>query len=196
MSTFEKFFFQKLITHAISTSLAHAHRGTIIMFIPVLAVSSSWTSLTWNCMYMHACRNYWSPARNLSEPKIQRCSVNTVFVMKKFTKDPSAPGVPPISVLCISVESIEVFDTNRVNAYKYELLGGQHTALARRIVAAKSPDNTLLQTVLAEVYACWSDMDDEAALRLASRHNTSNFIHKMTYRDYVSKISVSIIIIQ
>ena len=53
--------------------------------------------------------------------------------MKKFTKDLSAPGVLPIAVLSTSVESIEVFDTNRVDAYRYELLGGQHTALARRI---------------------------------------------------------------
>ncbi|XP_064397804.1 uncharacterized protein LOC135344519 [Halichondria panicea] len=126
--------------------------------------------------------------RNLSEPKTQRClrTVDTVFVeelVKKFTKDPSAPGVPPIAVLCISVESIDVFDTNRVDAYKYELLGGQHTALARRIVAAKSPDNTLLQTVLAEVYV---GLTDDEALRLASRHNTnSHFIHKMTHRDYL-----------
>ncbi len=134
---------------------------------------------------------------------MQRClrTVDTVFVdelVKKFTKDPSAPGVPPIAVLCISVNSLEEFETKRVDAYKYELLGGQHTALARRIVAAKSPENTLLQTVLAEVYV---GLTDDEALRLASRHNTnSHFIHKMTHRDYVShtnenKITVSIYII-
>ncbi len=49
-------------------------------------------------------------------------------------------------------------------------------------IAAKSPDNTLLQTVLAEVYV---GLTDDEALRLASRHNTnSHFIHKLIHRDY------------
>ncbi len=115
--------------------------------------------------------------------------------MKKFTKDLSAPGVLPIAVLSTSVESIEVFDTNRVDAYRYELLGGQHTALAYSLgkkdcIAAKSPDNTLLQTVLAEVYV---GLTDDEALRLASRHNTnSHFIHKLTHRDYTNYVSYRI----
>ena len=61
-------------------------------------------------------------------------------------KDPSAPGVPLIAALCTSVNSLGDFDTD---AYWYEVLGGQHTALARKEVAKKQPDNMQLQQVLA-----------------------------------------------
>ncbi len=48
----------QMITHAISTSLAHAHRGTIIMFIPVLSSLLELLSLEIVYVYMHACRKY------------------------------------------------------------------------------------------------------------------------------------------
>ena len=120
---------------------------------------------------------------------MQRClrSIDTVFVevlAKKFEKDLSAPGVPPIAALCTSVSSLGDFDTKRKDAYRYELLGEQHTALARREVAKKHPDNMQLQQVLAEVYV---GLSDDEALRLASRHNTNgHFVHHMTHHDYVS----------
>ena len=68
--------------------------------------------------------------------------------------------------------------------YKYEILGGQHTALARKAVALKHTDNMMLQKTLAKVYV---GLTDDEALRLSSRHNINgHFVHKMTHRDYVS----------
>ncbi len=70
------------------------------------------------------------------------------------------------------------------NRYKYEILGGQHSALARKAVALKHTDNMMLQKALAEVYV---GLTDDEALRLSSRHNVNgHFVHKMTHRDYVS----------
>lgn len=66
------------------------------------------------------------------------------------------------------------------------MLGGQHTALARKEVSSKHPENNiLLKHILAEVYV---GLSDDEALRLASRHNINgHFVHKMTHRDYVSE---------
>ena len=66
-----------------------------------------------------------------------------------------------------------------------EVLGGQHTAMARQKVSAEYPGNTILKHILAEVYV---GLSDDEALRLASCHNINgHFVHKMTHRDYVSK---------
>ena len=129
---------------------------------------------------------------NLTEPdKMKRCirPVDQMFLqalVKKFEKDPSAPGVPPVAVLCTSVNKREEFSNKRKDAYRYEVLGGQHTALARREVCKKHPDDMLLQRILSEVYV---GLRDDEALRLASRHNINgHFVHKMTHRDYVSRV--------
>ena len=128
---------------------------------------------------------------NLIQPnKIKRCirPIDNTFLQvlaKKFESDPSAPGVPPVAVLCTSVSTLEQFDIKRKDAYRYEVLGGQHTAMARQKVSAEYPGNTMLKHILAEVYV---GLSDDEALRLASRHNINgHFVHKMTHRDYVSK---------
>ncbi len=113
--------------------------------------------------------------------------VDTSFVKAlaaRFEEDPSAPGVPPIAALCVSVPSKEAFNIKRKDGYKYEVLGGQHSALARKEISLKNPENMALQRVLAEVYI---GLTDDESLRLASRHNVNgHFVHKMTHRDYVS----------
>ena len=127
---------------------------------------------------------------NLSEPDKTRRSIRPVdplflqALVKKFESDPSAPGVPPIAVLCTSVSCPDQYDMKRKDAYRYEVLGGQHTALARREVSNKHPDNMHLKKILAEVYV---NLSDDESLRLGSRHNINgHFVHKMTHRDYVS----------
>ena len=87
-------------------------------------------------------------------------------LVKKFEKDPSAQGVPPVSVLCTYVNNQEEFSNKHKDTSWYEVLGGQHTALARREVYKKHPDDTLLQRILSEVYV---GLSDDEALRLASR---------------------------
>ncbi|XP_064388703.1 uncharacterized protein LOC135336778 [Halichondria panicea] len=114
----------------------------------------------------------------------KRCvrPVDTSFVKAlaaRFEEDPSSPGIPPIAALCVSVPSKEAFDTKRKDGYRYEVLGGQHSALARK----ENPENMALQRVLAEVYI---GLTDDESLHLASRHNVNgHFVHKMTHRDYV-----------
>lgn len=89
-------------------------------------------------------------------------------LVKRFENDPSAPGVPPVAVLCTSVTSRSHFDITRKGAYRYEVLGGQHTTLVRQEVSSKDPENMLLKYILAEIYV---GLSDDEALRLASRHN-------------------------
>lgn len=67
--------------------------------------------------------------------------------------------------------------------YKYEVLGGMHTYLAKSQLAQEIPDNNLYKFVSAEVYV---GLTDDKALRLAVRHNqNSHFTHKVTHRDLV-----------
>ena len=98
--------------------------------------------------------------------------------------------MPAVAVLCSSMKLIEEFDMKHKDAYKYELLGGQHTALARKEIAKKFPDYMLLQQIHAEVYI---GLTNDEALRLASRHNVNgHFVHRMTHRDYVSQLCISL----
>ena len=74
---------------------------------------------------------------------------------------------------CILSLNVEDFSIKRKDAYKYELLGGQHTALARKAVLKQHPRNHHFQQVLSEVYV---GLTDDEALRLASRHNSNGHI--------------------
>ncbi len=80
----------------------------------------------------------------------------------RFEEDPSAPGVPPWSIAALSKET---FDTKRKDGYRYEVLGGQHSALARKEIYSA------LQRVLAKVYI---GLIDDESLRLASRQNIND----------------------
>lgn len=113
-------------------------------------------------------------------------SLDVIFLKKlkeKIAKDPSGPGVPPVAVLCTNVQEPGQFSHRLKDVYKYEVLGGQHTSIARAELHKEHPNNPLLSSILAEVYV---GLTDDEALRLASRHNTNgHFIHTMTHWDYV-----------
>ena len=95
-------------------------------------------------------------------------------------------GVPPIAVLCNDVDETEGFSERLKDVYKYEVLGGQHTSIARAQLNKKYPENPLYRSILAEVYV---GLSDDEALRLASRHNVNGyFVHKMTHHDYVCQL--------
>ncbi len=110
------------------------------------------------------------------------------FVKKlkqKMLGDPAAPGATPIVVLCKGVDD---FNPRHKDVYKYEVLGGLHTMLAKIQLAEEYPDNPYFTVAMAEVYL---GLSDEEALRLAQRHNlNSHFVHKLTHRDLVSKFLV------
>ena len=81
------------------------------------------------------------------------------------------------------VNSVSDFNPKYKNVYKYEVLGGLHTLMAKQQLSQEYPDNPYYSSVLADVYVC---LTDEEALRLAQRHNeNSNFVHKVTHRDLV-----------
>ena len=87
-------------------------------------------------------------------------------------------GVPPLAVLCVGIEE---FSERHKDSYRYEVLGGQHTAAAKNALLKENPTNPFYKHVYAEVYL---GLDDKESLRLAARHNTNG--HRMTHKDYVS----------
>ena len=67
------------------------------------------------------------------------------------------------------------------------MLGGLHGAKARQALLAEHPEEAVYARVYCLVYC------DEESLRLASRHNINgHYNHKMTHRDYVSAIIITI----
>ena len=92
--------------------------------------------------------------------------------------------MPPVAVLCIDVQQKDAFPEQLKESYKYEVLGGQHTTVAKAELFHENPNNPLYNQVFAEVFV---GLNDKEALCLVSRHNdNSYFIHRMTYTDYVS----------
>lgn len=101
----------------------------------------------------------------------------------KMVADPAAPGATPMAVLCKDIDARSKFNSKYKNVYKYEVLGGMHTLLAKNQLSDEYPDNPYFKVTLADVYI---DLSDEMALRLAQRHNlNSHFTHKVTHRDLV-----------
>ena len=116
---------------------------------------------------------------------------DNIFVEKlkeKMILDPSAPGATPMAVLCKDV-NIDLFNEKFLNVYKYEVLGGLHSLVAKNELLEEYPENPFFQQALAEIYV---GLSDEQALRLAQRHNiNSHFVHKITHRDLVRLICFS-----
>ena len=95
--------------------------------------------------------------------------------------DPSAPGATPMALLC---QEVSDFNPRHKNVYRYEVLGGLHTYMAKSQLVREYPENPFYKMVMAEVYL---GLTDEEALRLAQRHNiNSHFVHRVTHRDLVS----------
>jgi len=109
-----------------------------------------------------------------------------IFVQKlkeKMILDPTAPEATPMAVLCNDI-SLENFNRNHCNVYKYEVLGGLHSLLAKNQLPEEYPDNPFYKVTLAEVYV---GLSDKQSLRLAQRHNlNSHLVHHTTHQDLVS----------
>lgn len=102
----------------------------------------------------------------------------------KMVGDPSAPGATPMAVLCKDMDNPPDFNPKFKSVYKYEVLGGMHTLLAKTQLSTEYPDNPYFKFAIADVYV---GLSDEQCLRLAQRHNlNSHFVHKVTHRDLVS----------
>ena len=105
---------------------------------------------------------------------------------QKMLADPSAPGATPMAVLCKDVEVVADFNMKYKSVYKYEVLGGLHTLVAKTQLMEEYADNPFFKVTMAEVYV---GLTDEESLRLAQRHNlNSHFVHKVTHRDLVNPV--------
>ena len=99
--------------------------------------------------------------------------------------DPSAPGSTPMAVLVKDMDGIGEFNEKYRNVYKYEVLGGLHTMVAKQQLSEEYPENPFFKSVLAEVYV---GLSDEESLRLVRHNTTSHFVHKVTHREMVSTV--------
>lgn len=100
-----------------------------------------------------------------------------------MVKDPCGPGAAPLALLCKDMVKPSEFQDRFLNIYKYEVLGGLHTYLAKMQLSQELPDISNYKFVTAEVYV---GLSDEQCLRLAQRHNrNSHFTHSLTHRDLV-----------
>ena len=101
-----------------------------------------------------------------------------------MVKDPAGPGASTIAVLCKDINKPEEFQEKYKIVYKYEVLGGLHTYLAKLQLTQEFPESSFYKYANADVYV---GLSDEQALRLAQRHNqVAHLIHKITHRDLVS----------
>ena len=101
----------------------------------------------------------------------------------KMMQDPSAPGATPMAVLCKDIEEVTEFNVKHKNVYKYAVLGGLHTHIAKNQLMDEYPDNPFYKVVTADIYV---GLSDKEALRLAQRHKQNfHFIHRVTHRDLV-----------
>lgn len=73
-----------------------------------------------------------------------------------------------MAVLCREIRTPSDFQLKYKNVYRYEVLGGLHTYLAKLQLSEEEPDIPHFKTACAEVYV---GLTDEQALRLAQRHN-------------------------
>lgn len=129
------------------------------------------------------------PLANLSKPpedsRLLRKPDPTFIKNLKanMMKDPVAPGASPMAVLCREVSRPSQFQEKYKNVYRYEVLGGLHTYMAKLQLIQEIPDIPHFKDVNAEVYV---GLSDEQALRLSQRHNqNSHFTHAITHRDLV-----------
>lgn len=87
------------------------------------------------------------PVKQLSQPpresRLLR-EADPTFVQNlksKMLANPSAPGVTPTAVLCTDMEVLTDFNRKYKSVYKYEVLGGLHTLVAKTQPMEEYPDN-------------------------------------------------------
>lgn len=61
-------------------------------------------------------------------------------------KDPAAPGVPPLALLCKEEKDKAKFREDLVAQYSYEVIGGLHSVEARKQVLLESPGKDALRS--------------------------------------------------
>ena len=72
-------------------------------------------------------------------------------------------GAAPLALFCMDKVTVKDFNSKHKNVYKYKVVGGLHTCLAKSQLAQEIPDNNMYKIVNAEVYVGLTD----ESLRLA-----------------------------
>ena len=86
-------------------------------------------------------------------------------------------------MLVRGIRKKEEFQTDKLEEYEYEVLGGTHVMLASKHLHQKYPDNQSYQGCVAIIYV---GLSDEEALWHAMHNNTGAFRHQLTYKDEVN----------
>ena len=103
---------------------------------------------------------------------------------ENMIKDLAGPGTSTVAVLCKNINKPEDFQEKYKIVYKYEVLGGLHTYLAKLQLMQEYPECSFYKYVNADVYV---GLIDEQALQLSQRYNqNAHLVHKITHRDLVS----------
>ena len=113
--------------------------------------------------------------------------VDDVFLAQlraKMEKHPNG-SYEPLYLYVRGLQTKAEFCKDKVNEYRYEVLGGTHNVLATKKLSEEYPENTIFKGRYARLFV---GLTDEEALWLASRHNSSgSFRHEMTFQDEASE---------
>ena len=60
-------------------------------------------------------------------------------LLEQIKRDPTAPGVPPLALLCTDISCCEDFIPHLSEQYTYEVIGGLHTVTARKQLLLDNP---------------------------------------------------------
>ena len=100
-----------------------------------------------------------------------------------MVKDPALQLLQFFAKMSINLKNFKRYKI----VYKYEVLGGLHTYLAKFQLNQEFPENLFYKYISADVYV---GLSDEQALRLAQRHiQNAHIVHKITHCDLVPELS-------
>ena len=118
------------------------------------------------------------PSRLLSP--VDEMFVESLKVAMKA--NPSADVAPIVGLVVL--EEGQCFQESKKESYQYETLGGNNSRTALQALM-KEDDNPIFRSRLVSVY---QGLSDEAALRLAAKHNLATSLHhEMTTWEKVCK---------
>ena len=121
----------------------------------------------------------------LPPKKRQIREVDTTFLeqlIKNMSEQPSG-NYEALFVLAKGITKKDQFELEKINEYKYEVLGGTHVVLATKHLREKFPHDANYSGRVARIYV---GLNDEEALWLGAMHNqTGAFRHELTYRNEV-----------
>lgn len=119
-------------------------------------------------------------------PKVRQIrTVDDTFLKQLIQSMEELPSgnYKALFVLVKGIKKKEEFQTDKLEEYEYEVLGGTHVMLASKHLHQKYPDNPSYDGRVARIYV---GLSDQETLWLGAMHNnTGAFCHQLTYKDEV-----------